>query len=478
MIREWINWVAAGIAAFAFLLLCASAVLKASQASHIPVLEVAAANEKSPPPAFEQEPQAYNAIAESTLQLKSAPTEVQLPDLRQAIVYYGKNGRPDADLNNGAIFLSTPAAKEVTTVLPNETIYMLYDKKLSPPRYIFSPNNDETSLWIEVTPHDKEVSVKVSMKNQKGDVISEPAGNANFNLQEKPFARSSGTTAWEIGKHRADGTLLVQQRAKWFGSDQFLERHGGKEFQDYLGKQRVDFGEGNDVYSVFVKPNDILVWDNDHWRVAEPGAETSEYAILVVKKIDDKLMNFELWNREGKNKVLLNLLKSSEVIPPGGFTKNFKFLSAKTRSQFVFEVDKERMTLSPQDWVLSTGSSWKKLTTPEDIDSYVDRKIIGYLFVIDSIEKRDDRQVMLATFFNKSRSSAQQIEIPLQGTAAAVLSNPRKPGDMPNMPPQPGKPNFPPKAMENINDDEDDDDDDEEGLKNIEQRSKENKLSR
>lgn len=475
MIKEWINWAALGLAALALLLLCASAVLKASQASHIPVLEVAAPSDGSPPPAFEQEPQAYTSIAESTLQLKSAPTEVQLPDLRQALVYFGKNGRPDADLNSGAIFLGTPAAKEVTTALPNEPIYMLYDKKLSPPRYVFSPNNEETSLWIEVIPRDKEVAVSVSMKNQQGDVISEPAANASFSLQEKPFARTS-TAQWEIGKHRADGTLLVQQRAKWFGSDVFLERHGGKEFQDYIGKQRIDFGEGNDVYSVFVKPNDILVWDNDHWRVAEPGADTSEYPILVVKKIDDKLMNFELWNREGKNKVMLNLLKSSEVIPPGGFTKSFKFLSAKTRSQFVFEIDKDRMTLSPQDWVLSSGGSWKKLTTPEDIDTYVDRQTIGYLFVIDSIEKRDDRQVMLATFYNKSRSAAQQIEIPLQGTAAAVLSTPPKGVDVQNKRFPPGKPQFGPKVDQN--DDDEDEDEDVEELKNMEKRSRENKLSR
>lgn len=464
MIKEWINWAAAGIAALALLLLCASALLKASQATHIPVLEVAAVNDKSSQPAFAQDEQAYAAIGETTLQLKSAPTEVQLPDLRQVLVYFGKNGRPDADQNSGALFLGTMGAKDVTTVFPNEPIYMRYEKNTSPARYAFTPNNEASSLWIVVTPKDKDVDVTVAMKNQKGDVINTPAANASFSLPEKPFART-GAAAWEVGKYRADGTLLVQQKAKWFGSDQFLERHGGKEFQDYIGKQRIDFGEGDDVYSVFVKPNDMLVWDNDRWRVAETASETAEYPILVVKKIDDKLMNFELWNREGKNKVLLNLLKSSEVVPPGGFTKSFKFLSAKTRSQFVFEVDKERMTLSPQDWVLSTGGNWKKLTSSEDIDAYVDRKTVGYLFVIDSIEKRDDRQVMLATFFNKSRSTAQQIEIPLQGTAAAVLSTSPRAGGMKNRPFPPGQPRAGTKADENLNDSDDDDEDDSEGNK-------------
>ena len=70
--------------------------------------------------------------------------------------------------------------------------------------------------------------------------------------------------------------------------------------------------------------------------------------------------------------------------------------------------------LSPQDWLLQIDSGWKKLTTPEEIDAYVDRKISGPLFVFDGIEKREDKQFLLGTLFNSTRTDMQAIEIPMQ----------------------------------------------------------------
>ena len=55
------------------------------------------------------------------------------------------------------------------------------------------------------------------------------------------------------------------------------------------------------------------------------------------------------------------------------------------------------MTLTPQDWLLYIDKGWRKLSTPEEIDAYVDRKTLGYLFIFDAVEKRDDKQVMVGT---------------------------------------------------------------------------------
>jgi len=224
-----------------------------------------------------------------------------------------------------------------------------------------------------------------------------------------------------------DGTLLARQKAKWFGTDRFLEKHGGKEFQDIIGKQRIDFAEGDDIYSVFVKPNDVLIYDkNNRWKVVEPGEATKGLPILVIKKIDERLMNLELWDGEGKSKISLNLLKSNDSISPPNLMQSYKFIGARTRSQFLFEVNKERMILSPQDWLLQTDKGWKKLSSADDIDAYVGRKLIGRLFVINAIEKRDDRQVLLGTLFNPSRTEAQSIEIVLQQGATGAATKPKK----------------------------------------------------
>jgi len=414
MFKEWIRWIALSLAAVAAVLFIFAIVLHFSKESHIPVLQEPASSRCLKPCAFQQTPDAYSSIANQLLQLKSTLPSAHLPDLRPSLTYYGKNGRPDADGASGALFLSSAGDKEPIMVEPDQPIYMTYDKSLSPARFVFSPDNHETSLWIEVSSKDsKDLLVKVSMKDQNGGIIQEPANYAQFKLQEKPLARTNGVN-WQIGKYKADATLLSQQKAKWYGIDRFLEKHGGKEFQDVSGKQRIDFGENEDLYSVFVEPNDVFIWQNNHWVVTKPGPDTVALPMLVIKKIDDRLMHLELWSDDGKNKALINLIKSTEAFPPLNFAKDFKFLSAKTRSQFVFEIDKEKLTIMPQDWLLQMDKTWTKLSSPEEIDAYVERKTTGYLIVIDGIERRDDRQVLTGTLFNKSRSASQQIEIPLQ----------------------------------------------------------------
>ena len=122
------------------------------------------------------------------------------------------------------------------------------------------------------------------MENDKGEPISEPELFAQFRLTEKEFMRYGGTT-WEIGTFRVDGTLLARQKARWYGMDRFLEHHGGDDFKDIEGKQRIDFGENDDLYSVFVKAGDCLIWDENRWKVIEPGEESLESSpLLVVKK--------------------------------------------------------------------------------------------------------------------------------------------------------------------------------------------------
>jgi hypothetical protein len=145
-----------------------------------------------------------------------------------------------------------------------------------------------------------------------------------------------------------------------------------------------------------------------------------------VKKIDERIMNLELWDVEGNGKIVLNLLKSTESWIPQNLQQNFKFVGARTRSQFVFEVDKERVLLSPHDWLVLTETGWKKLVTPEEIDDYVDRKIVGPLFVFDKIERKDDRQMILGTLFNASRTEMAPIELSIQqqGSSNSSVARP------------------------------------------------------
>ncbi len=440
MSRKWFFRVDVILAGFAGILLMATISIALSRPSEIPVIAVKAQQKTLPKGAFVFSKKAYDAIAEDLLYLKFSPPTMQLPNLRTLLIYFGPNGRPDASKDAVSLHFGIGDAKSQASIAPDEPLYLLYDRQQNPPRYVFSPNNTPTSLWIYAQPKGNDATIHVMMKNENGEKVQEPADNAEFSLQQKEFHRYAGGSGnnWELGKWRVDGTLLSRQHARWYGPDRFLEKHGGEEYNQFVNKQRIDFGEGDEVYSIYVGPDDALVWDQDHWKIAKAGKETQGHPLMQLKKIDERLLSFVLWDADGKNRLNLNLLKSNEQWIPKNLQQDFKFLAARTRSQYVFEINKERMLLQPKDWLLLTDNGWKKLSTEQDIDDYVDRKVTGPLFVFDGIVKKDDKQMLVGTLFNASRTEMQPIELDLSQNNMTIIAVPK---DKPNTPQTPHAPN-------------------------------------
>lgn len=415
MEKKWLTY--ANMVIFGLIVLCllGALVYVIRRPSKIEVNKDIAIKRTFPKGSFHQLQEAYDTIGNTIFRLKYSPMTMQLPDLRKHLIFYGKNDRPDAKNAQPFLHFAFVGNKTITPVSPEEKMYVMYDRTVTPAQYIFSPGNSETSLWIQATSHDREAHVKVSMKNDEGQVIQEPWSHAQFTVPQKEFVRTN-TAPWEIGKWRIDGSLLARQKARWYGIDRFLENHGGKEYAKEIGKQRIDFGEGDSVYTVFIGPEDGLIWENDKWKTVKPGNDSLGFPLLVIKKIDDRLMQLELWDVDGQAKMTLNLLKSTEPWVPQNVLQNFKFMGSRTRSQFVFEVNKERLLLSPKDWLVLTANGWKKLNSPQDVDDYVDRKIVGILFVFDGIVKKGEQQYLMGTLYNASRSDSKPIEIPITPT--------------------------------------------------------------
>lgn len=426
MIKKWLSWINLFIASTSISMLVLAVGLTLLRPWEIHVIEEISAKNPLPKSAFVLPKPAYDAIATSALSLKFSPMTFQLPDLRKALTFYGKNGRPDARNKLSPLHFAFNGNKTISSILPGERLYITYDKTLTPAQYVFSPHNTPTLLWIEAEIVNNEAVIRVAVQDEEGKIIHEPASHAQFTLVAKEFGRQNGTS-WEIGKWRVDGSLLARQKARWYGLDKFLQKHGGVEYEALQNKQRIDFGENEEAYSVFVGVGDCLAWTNDHWSQVSPGEESLGKPLLCVNKVDERLINLELWDVEGKAKVNVNLLKSHEAWLPKNLEQSFRFVGARTRSQYVFEIDNERITLRPHDWLVMTDEGWKKLTTAEEIDEYVDRKLTGPLFVFDGIEKKDDRQVLLGTMFNASRTDLQSIELALmQGGPSTIERSPEE----------------------------------------------------
>lgn len=366
-----------------------------------------------PKGAFTQPQEAYSKVGEPVLSLRYQAPKLRIPDLKNLLIYYGKNGRPDSTKGNSLLHFSLVGSKETRPVASGDKLYFVLNRKGEGGKYSFSPQNQETPFWIEAIPVNQEAQITVNMLDEKGEPLTEPEHCRIFNLPEKEFTRSM-VHNWELGKWKVDATLLARQRARWYGPDRFLEEHGGDEYQEAMGRQRIDFGEGEELYSLFVKLNDCMIYDQDHWRLVQPGDDSLSYPILVVKRVDERLMQLELWDVQGKGKVNLNLLKTSDNFTEQNFDQVFKFIGARTRSQFVFEVENERMLLRPKDWLILTELGWKKIETEKEIDDYVNRKLVGTLFVFDEILRKDERQMMKGTVYNQNRTESYPVELAMQ----------------------------------------------------------------
>ena len=365
---------------------------------------------------FRQPQDSISNLGESSLRCDFHPPTIKIPDLKNILIFYGKNGRPDAELEHPQLHFSLTGSKSFASLTPGDKLYLVFNRKNEGCRYSFSPNNEETTLWLETKLNGNEAQISVHLLDEKGDEVLEPEQNRQFYLTEKEFVRQV-SQPWEMGKWRVDATLLARMRARWYGADKFIEEHGGDEYKESVGKQRIDFGEGDDVYSVYVSINDTLVFSKDKWKLVEPGEDSIDHPLLVVKKVDERLMNLELWDVQGKAKASLNLLKSSDNFAHENFGETFKFLGARTRSQFLFEIDSERVLIRPNDWLVLTEEGWKKLATVDDIDNFVNRRLVGTLFVFDKIMRKDDKQIILGTVYNQNRTESYPVEIAMQPTA-------------------------------------------------------------
>lgn len=363
----------------------------------------------------------YQKIGFPALQHRFVPQKLEVPDLRQLITFYGMNGRPDAPKEAPLMHFGLPGMKKPKACSPSQKIYIDYDREKE--QFIFAPEGEVTSLWMEPTSVEEEAKIQVGMCDEQGVSIEGAPPFCEFKLVAKDWVKPGvgNTKGWELGKHRVDGTLLARQQARWYGPDCFLAKHGGDDFARNTGKQRIDFGEGAHVYSVFVALGGCLVWKEGRWQEVEPGKDSLGYPLLYVKKVDERLMTFDLWDEGGQRKVPLTLLKSNEVWAKDSLMRDFKFLGARTKTQCVFYVGEERMLLKPHDWLLLTDQGWVKLESEEEIDNYVARRITGPLFVFDGIVKKEEHQMLVGTLFNASRTLSETMEMAVQKGGATLL---------------------------------------------------------
>lgn len=355
--------------------------------------------------------------------LNYAPHKLELPDLKTTLFFYGTNARPDAILDSPLLHFGMAGSKKPIPVQAGQKLYLAYQRKGSSPHFSFSEHNQPTPLWVVAESEENEAVVRVQMVDPEGNVLSDDE-RGTFKLAAKEWVRQTpqqGRDTWELGKMRVDGTLLARQQARWYGPDVFLEKHGGDDFAHTFGKHRIDFGEGPSIYSVFTDEGDCLVWEEGRWKEVVPGDASLNKPLLHVKKADERIMTLDLWDESGHRKVPLTMIRSNEMWAKEALERDFKFLGSRTKSQCMLEIGEEKILLRPDDWLILTENGWKKLETEEEIDQFVERKLSGTLFVFDGLKKKDERQVLIGTLYNSSRTVCEELEMAIQPSNITII---------------------------------------------------------
>jgi hypothetical protein len=373
-------------------------------------------SKRVPKGGFEQLDSAYAAIADGPIHIEFNPPSEQIPDLRPILQFFGKDSRPDSADEEQTLHLSVRGvgrSRETASILPGQKMYLKYDGN-----YSLSPQ--PTSLWIEATVEGDDARVTVFLRGTQEDLVSRPEAHRSFLIKGTKAPRT-GLRKWELNGVRVDGSFLARQRVRWYGQDVFLEEHGGDEYADAVERQRLQIGTGDDLYIRYTSPSEALIWKDGQWQSAELGPETRDYPLLHMNQADDKLLRFELWDAEGGIHVPMNVVRSMDIWKFPGRHK-VRFVGARTRSQWILDLDGDRMVVGPDEWLLYTDEKWMKLDTISKIDAYVDGALSGELMICEGLAKRDDgQQVFVTRVYNATRSAIKAVELSTQAEGVKVF---------------------------------------------------------
>ena len=319
---------------------------------------------------------------------------------------------------------------------------------------------------METEAQGNQAIVLLKMKDAQGNIVPDTADISYFVLSELPLPPANDAIQdWKIGFEKVDATLFTRQKAKWYGQDLFLENYGDKEYEHTIGRERIEFGEGDDEnrYVCFAKEGDLLVFSDGKWQSVDAGPQSVGKSLLHAKKINEQSILFDLWDPEGKRKVAIELHKTPE--PPSTATQfDIRLVGARSRKDWIAEIAGARMLLRTDDWLLYHDGKCERLTSQEQIDNYLKGQLRGELVILEGTERVDNQICLVGARINESKTKLSPISIPLYKPSSQdknALATEQE-----NLPNQKGfKQNNGPYAnndSKNRSDDDEDDEDDDE----------------
>lgn len=358
----------------------------------------------------------YESIGMGGLALHSRHAFGWISRLADELVLIAYNSRPDITFPEAQLLISLRTSKELLTLTNGKTIYL---KEALEGRGL-SFSDEVTGLWVKpfllengslfVESGRKLISKEGHWGEEKGEFVLFPQGGipSRYNPVLQVFIK-------ELKSARA------------FSQDLLVQKYGGKEYVDWREKIALEFLTASSTYACFVSKGDYLLYDGGEWRVVSYEKLVNDRPIAYVKSVSANGVEIEAWDETGFYPVSVKL----EMEKPHRFQPKLETVPSGVRLKGGNAVScafgKRRMILKQGDWLLKTQTGWRHLKKAEEISQYLHHRLKGELFIFDSIEKEQGRQVIKGHLFDETRTQVQPIIVPIEGDkSSGKISRKRK----------------------------------------------------
>ncbi|MCI0382324.1 MAG: hypothetical protein L0207_04660 [Chlamydiae bacterium] len=279
---------------------------------------------------------------------------------------------------------------------------------------------------VHITATREEPSTKFSFSeapsNCRIQFLNEKNGQISLNLQTFDSERMEmvqiplqPSSVENIGRYHkildADREAYhVLRSAKCWGVDILMNKYGGTSFDHAKKKMRLEFFEKDVAYLLFVKENDILIYESGRWKHQTIGREKNP--LVRIKTINSHL-EIEAFDSSGFCLFELKYLFQKPSKTLANPQQIFRSLKLRNHSQVSCFLGKQRMVLKPGDWILKSKNFWKKIKSGQELDQYLSYFSRGDLFIFDGLEKRGNQLFLTGHFFDEMRTQCEKIALPV-----------------------------------------------------------------
>ncbi|MEN9343961.1 MAG: hypothetical protein RLZZ453_748 [Chlamydiota bacterium] len=305
------------------------------------------------------------------------------------------NSRPDQLPKETSLVFQLKQDKQIHTTQNGKVIFL---KELSEGKGL-QISDTPSDLWIKPILIDGMTALVEAGRGQageKGQFITNFQGTAvryPFSPQECVVPFKNGTA---------------------FSNDLVIHRYGGKEFSGWNQKVCLELRGKEGSYALRVSAEDYLIYKNGEWEVCSFDQLKKECPIGQVTSVSERGVEIVLWDNTGLSpwKGRIDLKKIQR--PPFGAEALPANPQFRTASQITASFGKKRLILKPGDWLIRGQSGWRHMRTLTDLPLYLQRRLIGDLFVFEGIEKdAQGKSTLKGMLFDESRTYMQPVNVPI-----------------------------------------------------------------